>query len=58
MTNHATIIRSLIIYGICLPLAILLGYLLTTPDTTTVSTIGIVLAILVIPILLRFHHVS
>jgi len=56
MTNNANLLRSLIIYGICLPLAILLGYLLTTPDQSSVSTIGVVLAILIIPILLRFHH--
>jgi hypothetical protein len=57
MSNAFLLFRSLVIYGICLPLAIFLGYLLATPmDMTTVVSIGIVLALLSIPLFLKWHY--
>ncbi|EEF57251.1 O-antigen ligase family protein [Pedosphaera parvula] len=57
MSNAFLLFRSLVIYGICLPLAIFLGYLLATPmDLTTVVSVGIVLALLSIPLFLRWHY--
>lgn len=57
MTNPRTIIQSLFVYLICLPLAVFLGYLLANPlDLTTFTTIGLLLLILSIPLLLRFHY--
>ena len=63
MTNQSNILRSLVIYGICLPLAVLLGYLLSNPFDIANSrltmgnlTVGILFAVLITPILLRFHH--
>jgi hypothetical protein len=55
MTTSATIIRSIVIYGVCLPLAVFLGYLLADPGTSTIY-VGLVLLVLVIPILLKWHH--
>lgn len=57
MTSNApALLRSYIIYGICLPLAVVLGYLLTTGDIwTLVITLGI-LFVLSIPFLLKWHH--
>ncbi len=58
MTNPRSIIRSLIIYGLCIPLAIYLGYLLANPLDRV--SLGIVIAALflpLIPLLLRWHHV-
>jgi hypothetical protein len=47
----------LIIYGLALPLAIFLGYLLATPlDYTTLTVVAIVLSFLTIPLFLRWHH--
>ena len=57
MSNVLTIIRSLVIYGLCVPLAIYLGYLLATPMDTVSFTIVLVAALLpLLPILLRWHH--
>ncbi|HVM47505.1 MAG TPA: hypothetical protein VMU04_05725 [Candidatus Acidoferrum sp.] len=57
MTNASTVLRSLIIYGLCLPLAAILGYLLATPlDLTTLTVVGAVLFLLLIPLFLRWHH--
>ena len=36
MSNAPALFRSLLVYGLCLPLAVFLGYLLATPlDITT-----------------------
>ena len=58
MTSASSLLRSVLIYSICLPLAVFLGYLMATPlDTTTVSTIGLVLFLLVFPLFMRWHHI-
>src|SRR5437667_6865582 len=59
MTTAAfPLFRSLLIYSICVPLALVLGYLITTPyDFTSFTVIGAVLFFLLIPLLLRWHHV-
>jgi hypothetical protein len=58
MTGASTLIRSLLIYSICLPLAIFLGYLLATPlDLATFAVVGLVLFLLILPLLLKWHHV-
>jgi hypothetical protein len=57
MTNAFSLFRSLIIYSICLPLAIVVGYLLATPyDLASSVPICVVLALLTIPIFLRWHY--
>jgi len=57
MNNAAAIIRSLIIYGICLPLAIYLGYVLALPmDRGSFAIVIAVVFLPLIPILLRWHH--
>ena len=57
MTNSPTVVRSLLIYVICLPLAILIGYMMASPmEWGSFLTLGTVLAILLLPLLLKFHH--
>jgi hypothetical protein len=57
MTSASTLLRSLLVYGLCLPLAVFLGYLMATPmDPTTFAAVMIVLFILMIPLILRWHH--
>ncbi len=57
MSNPSTILRSLTIYVICVPLAIFVGYLLSTPLTySTITGVGFVVLILAVPLLLRWHH--
>src|SRR2546425_10081190 len=59
MTTAAySLFRSLLIYGICVPLALVLGYLISTPyDFTSFTVVGLVLFFLLVPLLLRWHHV-
>jgi len=49
--------RWLLIYGVCIPLALFLGYLLATPFAfTSYATVALVLSALALPVLLRWHH--
>src|SRR5689334_22590912 len=55
--NNSAALRSLAIYGVCLPVAILLGYMIAGPLTwTSLGTVVVVFAFLALPLLLRFHH--
>jgi hypothetical protein len=57
MTNASALFRSLLVYGLCLPLAVYLGYLLANPlDSTTQGVVLVVLLVLAIPLFLRWHH--
>lgn len=57
MTNAHLLFRSLIIYAICLPLAIFLGYQLSSPDDlVSIACITLVLSVLMVPIILRWHY--
>lgn len=57
MTNTFVIPKQLVIFGVVIPLAVVVGYFLATPDAfDTMVLIGLVLSILSIPILLRWHH--
>ena len=57
MINSSTFLRGIIIYSICLPLAVLLGYMIAGPLTwTSFGTVMTVLFALILPLLLRFHH--
>jgi hypothetical protein len=48
---------GLLVFAICVPAALFLGYLLATPsDPTSVIWIGLSLFLLSIPILLKWHH--
>ena len=55
--NNAAVLRSLIIYAICVPLAVTIGFMVTNPmDYTTLGLFGIVALLLVSPLLIRWHH--
>lgn len=57
MTNTLSIIRSLLIYGLCLPFAVYLGYLLAQPfDRGSLTFLIAAMALPLVPILLRWHH--
>jgi hypothetical protein len=57
MSNAFSLFRSLIIYAVCLPLAISLGYLLATPDDfVSFAMVTLVLVSLALPLFLRWHH--
>ena len=59
--SNTTLLRTLLIYSICLPLAIFLGYMIgyspdASTDLHTYIGVGIVLFLLVLPLLLRWHR--
>jgi hypothetical protein len=58
MSNAQSLLRSLVIYAICIPLAVFLGYQLPSffQDQLSFITVTAVLAMLCAPLLLRFHH--
>jgi O-antigen ligase len=57
MTNVSSLFRSLLIYSVCVPLAVVLGYLAAQPiDYTTIGILVPVLLLLLVPVLLRWHH--
>lgn len=58
MNNNApAILKTLIIYAICVPLAIWIGCLLTNPwDRKEFIIVGGLVMLLLMPILLRWHH--
>jgi hypothetical protein len=57
MINNPAAIRSLIVYAVVLPLAIVLGFMLTDPlDKTTDITLVVVAFLLILPLFLRWYH--
>jgi hypothetical protein len=57
MANSAAIPRSLLIYAVCLPVAILVGYQLAEPlESGSVALVVLVLSVLSIPVFVRWHH--
>ena len=60
MTNPAQAIRMLITYAVCIPLAILMGYIMTEvgnrPDYSNLFVIGLVVAVLASPIFIKWYY--
>jgi hypothetical protein len=47
------------IYALILPLALMLGYMLATPtDLSSVATVALIISVLVLPLVLKWHHES
>jgi hypothetical protein len=57
MANTFVASRAHVIWGVCLPLAILLGYLLADPvDSGSLAVFVLLAAVLCVPLLLKWHH--
>ena len=57
MENTRVITRSQLIYGLCLSLAVLLGYLLAEPyESSKMGVVVLLLSVLVTPLIMRWHH--
>jgi len=57
MTNPAAAMRMLITYAVVIPIAVVVGYLLTNPlDYGTLGFIGLIFAVLISPLLIRWHY--
>jgi hypothetical protein len=49
--------RILIAYAVAVPLALMLGYMVATPDLASIAALGFVLFCLALPAVIRWHHV-
>jgi hypothetical protein len=57
MTNAKSAVQALLIYGLIVPLALLVGYLMATPtDLASAGTVGLMLSAISLPLLLKWHH--
>ena len=57
MNNAPAILKSLVIYAICVPLAVIIGYILTDPVSfSTFAYEGVLALVLLFPLLLRWHY--
>jgi hypothetical protein len=57
MTNPTAAMRMLITYAICIPLAVVIGYVLTNPlDYGTIGFLGIIALVLISPILIKWYY--
>ena len=57
MANTFAVSRNHLIFGLCLPLAVLLGYLLAEPiESSSLMVIVMVLSVLCVPVLMKWHH--
>ncbi len=54
--NPAALLRSLIVYAVCVPLAILVGCLLCNLDYTSLSVMAVGAAVLIFPLLIKWHY--
>ena len=57
MFKGSSLFSGLLVFGICVPLALFLGYLLATPlEATSMVFMSLTLFLLISPILLKWHH--
>src|SRR5579862_4580033 len=57
MSKDSSLFSGLLVFGVCVPLAVFLGYLLATPlEATSMVFIAFTLFLLLSPILLKWHH--
>lgn len=55
--NPSALLRTLVVFVICLPVAILLGYIIAGPfDYAFIGVVGAVVLTLIAPLLLRYHY--
>ncbi|HWX18520.1 MAG TPA: hypothetical protein VN578_01315 [Candidatus Binatia bacterium] len=57
MANTFAVSRAQLIYAVCLPLAVLLGYLLADPvDQGNLAIVVLVVGVLSVPVVMRWYH--
>src|SRR5579883_2486117 len=56
MINAHSLFRSLVVYAICLPVAILLGYMLADQTNANMVAVCLLLGALTTPLFLRWHY--
>ncbi|MCF7668902.1 MAG: hypothetical protein K9N48_03895 [Verrucomicrobia bacterium] len=59
MFGDSALPRVILVFGIVVPLAVLLGYLLATPQSPAAfGMVGLVLMVAAFPVLIRWHHLA
>src|SRR5215467_4072236 len=57
MTTGSPGLRALMVYALVLPVALMLGYMLATPtDLSSLGTIALVLSIISLQLILKWHY--
>ena len=56
MNDQAFLPRKVMVFAILLPLAAFVGYLLSSPDFGSLSLVGLLFVVLLMPLFLRWHH--
>lgn len=56
MNDQVFLPRRVLILAILLPLAAFVGYLLSSPDFRSLALVGLLFAVLLMPVFLRWHH--
>src|ERR1044071_291794 len=57
MASSINVPRTHLIMGLCLPLAVLLGYFVAQPlDSVSLAVVFMVLAVLCVPLFMKWHH--
>jgi hypothetical protein len=57
VTNASGSFRTLLIYAMILPVALVVGYMMATPmDQSTIVVVGLLLLLLCTPLLLKWHY--
>src|SRR5665213_549173 len=48
--------RTLVLYGFAIPLALILGYLVSLPDFYSFAVLSLILLFFAVPLVLKWHH--
>ena len=57
INNSSALFRSLIVYAVCVPMAVFVGWTLTNPlDYQSIGFIGVLTAFLAFPLLMKWHY--
>src|SRR5580765_6825544 len=57
MASTFVVSRSQLIYALCLPLAVLIGYFLAEPlESGSIAIVVLVLSVLCLPLLMKWYH--
>ncbi len=57
INNSSALFRSLIVYAVCVPMAVFVGWTLTNPlDYQSIGFIGVLTALLAFPLLMKWHY--
>jgi hypothetical protein len=49
--------RILTVYAIAIPLALVLGYAISTPDQVSLVMVGLLVLVLALPVFIQWHHI-